>query len=86
MSESVCVHACVRACFCMITQKENDQGMTMKLEYIVAYENSSDKFDIEHHRMKVKVIVGLQNFPCLPQYKLSSPITSLWYKLGSLYY
>ena len=32
----------------------------MKLEYIVEYENSSDEFDIEHHRIKVKVTVGLQ--------------------------
>ena len=34
----------------------------MKLEYIVVYENSSDEFDIEHHRIKVKVTVGLQKF------------------------
>ena len=53
----------------------------MKLEYIVVYENSSDEFDIEHHRIKVKV----KTFPHLPQYKLSGPITQLWYTLGSLY-
>ena len=34
----------------------------MKLEYIVVYENSSEKFDIVHHRIKVKVTVGLQKF------------------------
>ena len=34
----------------------------MKFEYIVVYENSSDKFDIEHHRIKIKVTVGLQKF------------------------
>ena len=34
----------------------------MKLEYIVVYENSLDQFDIEHHRIKVKVTVGLQKF------------------------
>ena len=34
----------------------------MKLEYVVVYENSSDEFDIEHHRIKVKVTVGLQKF------------------------
>ena len=34
----------------------------MKLEYIVVYENSSDEFDIEHHRTKVKVTLGLQKF------------------------
>ena len=33
----------------------------MKLEHIVVYENNSDDFDIEHHRIKVKVTVGLQN-------------------------
>ena len=32
----------------------------MKLEYIEAYENSSDEFDIEH--CQVKVTVGVQNF------------------------
>ena len=46
----------------------------MKLEYIVVYENSLDKFEIEHHWIKVNVTVGLQNFPHLPQYKLSGPI------------
>ena len=34
----------------------------MKLENIVVYENSSDKFEIEHHQIKVKVTVGLQKF------------------------
>ena len=32
----------------------------MKSEYIVVYENSSDEFDIELHR--VKVTVGVQKF------------------------
>ena len=37
----------------------------MKLEYIVEYENSSDEFDIELRRIKVKVTVGIQKFsPC----------------------
>ena len=51
-------------CFCTITQKEKkeiDLGIK-NLEYIVVYENCSDKFDIEHCRIKVKVTVGLQNF------------------------
>ena len=34
----------------------------MKFQYIVIYENSSDEFDIEHHRIKVKVTEGLQKF------------------------
>ena len=33
-----------------------------KSEYIVVYENSSDEFDIELHRIKVKVTVGVQKF------------------------
>ena len=57
----------------------------MKLEYIVVYENSSDEFDIEYCRIKVKVTVCLQKFPHLPQYKLSGPKTQPWHKLGSLY-
>ena len=40
----------------------------MKLEYIVVNENSSEEFDIEHHRIKVKVTVGLQIF---------SPVTTI---------
>ena len=34
----------------------------MKSEYSVVYENSSDEFDIELHRFKVKVTVGVQKF------------------------
>ena len=34
----------------------------MNLEYIVVYENISDKFDIGHCGTKVKVTVRLQNF------------------------
>ena len=34
----------------------------MKLEYIIVYENSSDEFNIEHCRIKVKVTVGVQKF------------------------
>ena len=59
----------------------------MKFKYISEYENNSNKFDIRHCRInvKVKVTVDLQSFPRLPQYKLSDHITQLWYKLGSLY-
>ena len=34
----------------------------MKLQYIVGYENSSEKFDIDHCQIKVKVTVDLQKF------------------------
>ena len=34
----------------------------MKSKYTVAYENSSDEFDIEYREIKVKVTAGLQKF------------------------
>ena len=43
----------------------------MKLEYIVVFENISDRFDKGHCGIKVKVTVGLEIFPHLPQYKLA---------------
>ena len=39
-----------------------NRSRNMKLEYSVVCESSSDKFNIEHHRIKVKVTVGLQMF------------------------
>ena len=81
------VLVCARVCVCVFLNdnSKRNRSRNMKLKYIVVCKNSSDKFDIEHHRFKVKVTVGLQMFPLLPQYKLSGPITQLWYKLGSLY-
>ena len=32
------------------------------MDYIVVYENSSEEFDIELRRIKVKVTVGVQKF------------------------
>ena len=49
----------------------------MKLGYFVVYENSSDELVIEHGRIKVKVTVGFHEFPYLPQYKMSGPMTQL---------
>ena len=69
---------------CHYNSKSNP-SRNMKLKYIVVYENISNKFDNGHSRIKVKVTVGLLNFSPLPQYKLSCPITQLWYKLESLY-
>ena len=54
----VCVHVCV---FWHDNSKRNRSRNT-KLEYIVVYKNSSDKFDIGHRRIKVKVTVGVQKF------------------------
>ena len=50
----------------------------MKFEYIVVYENISDKFDNGYCQNKVKVTLGLLNCSQLPQYKLSDPITQVW--------
>ena len=62
--ESLCVRVCVFVCvrvFLHDNSKRNRSRNT-KLEYIVVYENSSEEFDIELHRIKVKVTVGVQKF------------------------
>ena len=51
---------CVCVCVFLHDNSKRNRSRNMTLEYIVVYENSSDKFDIEHHRIKVKVTVGLQ--------------------------
>ena len=50
--ESVCV--CVCLCVCVFLHDI--------VYYFVVYENSSDEFNIELHRIKVKVTVGVQTF------------------------
>ena len=63
---SVCVYACVcvcvRVCVFLHDNSKRNQSRNTKSEYIVVYENSSDEFDIELHRIKVKVTVGVQKF------------------------
>ena len=58
--ESLCV--CVFVCVCVFLHdnSKRNRSPTTKSEYIVVYENSSDEFDIELHRIKVKVTVGVQ--------------------------
>ena len=55
---SVCVSVCVCVCVCVsvytITQNNNG-SIHLKLEHIVVYENSLDKFSIGHCQIKVKV-------------------------------
>ena len=53
----------------------------MKFKYIVVYENNAEKFKIEHCR--TMVTGDFEIFLNLLQYKLSCPITQLWYKLGA---
>ena len=75
-SESLCVCVCVCVCVCMCVcvcvsmtvcvcvflhdNAKRNRSRNMKLENIVVYENSSDKFDIEHHRKEVKVTVRVK--------------------------
>ena len=54
--ESLCV------CVFLHDNSKRNPSRNTKLEYIVEYENSSDEFDIELHRIKVKVTVGIQKF------------------------
>ena len=67
-------------CVCVHDNSENNGSIHLKLEHIVVYENSLDEFDIGHCPIKVNFF---QFFLHLPQYKLSSPISQLWNKLGS---
>ena len=77
---------CVCVCVCVLhDNSKSNRSRNMKLEHIVIYENISDKFDIGHCRTKVKVTTDFEIFLHLPQYKLSGPISQLWYKLGSIY-
>ena len=56
----VCVFVCV--CVFLHDNSKRNRSRNTKSEYIVVYENSSDEFDIEFHRIKVKVTVGVQKF------------------------
>ena len=61
---SVCVCVSVFVCVCVFLHdnSKRNRSRNTKSEYIVVYENSSDEFDIELHRIKVKVTVGVQKF------------------------
>ena len=50
---SACVCVCVCVSVSTITQKKSSRNL--KFEYIVAYENISDEFDIGHCLTKIKV-------------------------------
>ena len=50
------VRVCVRVCACVFhNNSKRNQSSKMKFVYIVVYENISDKFDLGHCRIKVKV-------------------------------
>ena len=52
----------MRVCVILHDTSKRNRSRNMKFEYMVVCENSSDEFDIEHHRIKVKFTVGLQKF------------------------
>ena len=51
--ESLCV------CVCLHDNSKRNLSRNTKSEYIIVYENSSEEFDIELRRIKVKVTVGV---------------------------
>ena len=58
----MCVCVCPYLCVFLHHNSKRNRSRNTKLEYIVVYENSSDEFDIEPCRIKVKVILGVQKF------------------------
>ena len=56
---SVCLSGCVCLSVCLSVRvhdnSKNNGSVDLKLEHIVVYENCSDKFDIGHCPIKVKV-------------------------------
>ena len=58
----VLVRVSVCVCVFLHDNSKRNRSRNTKLEYTVVYENSSDEFDIELHRIKVKVTVGVQKF------------------------
>ena len=54
---SVCLSWCLSVCVCVCVHdnSKNNGLIDLKLEHIVVYENNSDKFDIGHCPIKVKV-------------------------------
>ena len=59
---SLSVFVCMCVCVFLHDNSKINRSRNVKFEYMVVYENSWDEFDIEHHRIKVKVTVGLQKF------------------------
>ena len=76
VSVSLCVCLCVCVFVCVHDNSKNNGSIHLKLEHIVAYQNSSDEFDNgsdqgQGHSLTFKIFLHL------PQYKLSSPISQL---------
>ena len=59
---SLCVLVSVCVCFFLHDNSKRNRSRNTKLEYLVVYENISDKFDVEPRRIKVKVTLCIQKF------------------------
>ena len=59
LSTATIEYSCSSVCLCVCVQDNpnNIGSVHLKLEYIVVYEKSSDKFNIGHCPIKVKVMV-----------------------------
>ena len=58
----MCVCVSVFVCVFLHDNSKRNRSRNTNLQYIVVYENSSDEFDIELCRIKVKVTAGVQTF------------------------
>ena len=61
---SACVCVCLSVCLCVCKHdnSKNNWSRDLKFEYIVAFENYLDEFDIGHCPIKVKDMAWLWNF------------------------
>ena len=53
------VFVCISVYVFLHDNSKRNRSRNMKLDYIIVYENSSDEFDIEHCRIKIKVTARL---------------------------
>ena len=79
---SLCLSVCVSVCsyVCVDNNSKNNELIKLKAKHIVIFENSSDEFNVVH--CPIKIMVNFEIFLHLQQYKLSSPISQLWQKVG----
>ena len=82
---SVCVSGCLCVCVSVYVHDNanNNGSIHLKLEHTVVYENSSDDLTLGIIRSRSMSRRDFEIFLHLLQYKLSSPISQLWHKLGS---
>ena len=59
MSICVCVSVCICVCVCVHDNSKHNGSIHLKLEHIVVFENGSDKLDLGHCPIRIKVTVRL---------------------------